>query len=523
MATSRIPLAHNIGSRDGTLNKDSKLGNAIIEVEKKESIAAVKRPGLKSYQTLTAGEGLGIFAAGSHLLTIIGTTFYDNGVANATPVDGGDEYDFIFSVDQSQVFFKNENHGYVYTIATSTILDLSGTITTQNGTTISGSPVVTLSASNASIQIGQIVTGTGVPLGTYVLTVFGTALTLSQNATASGTVSLTFTTSYPGTTVDGAVFVDGYYVVGTPEGLLYNSNVEDPTTWQAINYLGVVSDADPLLAIGRTINYIVTFGSHHIEFFYDAGTSPGSPFLPYQNSVIQFGVAAEDSLIQMDNTLVWMGTSHQKGFQIMAMSGQSPQIISNQYIERIINNCNPDSAYAFSIKTSGHSLYVLTLRDLGYTLVYDFAQNGWTYWTSTENNVEGYFKGQFYTKFNDMDLLQHETNGKVYEFDPNTYQDDGNPITVLARTPLVDGGDNLRKFWRSVQIVGDKIDSYALVRYTSDDYQTWSAWQNVNLNTSKSEVHRLGQGRRRAFDLLHQDNVPLRLEYFEVDVEKGDT
>jgi len=248
MATSRIPLAHNIGSRDGTLNKDSKLGNAIIEVEKKESIAAVKRPGLKSYQTLTAGEGLGIFAAGSHLLTIIGTTFYDNGVANATPVDGSDEYDFIYSVDQSQVFFKNESHGYVYTIATSTILDLQGTITTQNGTTISGTPVVTLSASNPAIQIGQIVTGTGVPLGTYVLTVFGTALTLSQNATASATVTLTFTTSYPGTTVSGSVFVDGYYVVGTPQGLLYNSNVEDPTTWQAINYIGVVSDADPLLA-----------------------------------------------------------------------------------------------------------------------------------------------------------------------------------------------------------------------------------------------------------------------------------
>ena len=522
MPVSRIPLGHNIGTRDGTLDKDSKVGNAIIEVEKKESLSIVKRPGLKTYQTPpTLGKGLGIFAAGTHLLSIVGTTFYDNNVAKGT-VDGTDEYDFIFSVDQSQVFFKNEKHGYVYTLATGTILDLQGTITTQNGTTVSTTPVVTLSASNPAIQVGQIVTGTGIPLGTYVLTVFGTALTLSQNATASGTVSLTFTTSYPTTTVSGAVFVDGYYVVGTPEGLLYNSNVEDPTTWQAINYIGVVSDADALVAIGRTINYIVAFGTQTIEFFYDAGTSPGSPFLPYQNSVIQFGAAAEDSLVQMDNTLVWMSTSHQKGYQIMAMSGQSPQVISNQYIERILNRCNPDLAYAFSIKISGHSLYVITLRDLGYTLVYDFAQNGWTYWTTMENNKEGYFRGQFYSKFNSKDLLQHDDNGIIYQFDPNTYQDYGNPINVLSRTPLVDGGTNIRKFWRSVQVVGDKIDSYALLRYTSDDYQTYSAWQNVNLNTAKSEVHRLGQGRRRAFDLLHTDNVPLRLEYFEVDVESGD-
>ena len=46
MAVSRVPIGHNIGSRDGTLNKDSKVGNAIIEIEKKESSAIVKRPGL---------------------------------------------------------------------------------------------------------------------------------------------------------------------------------------------------------------------------------------------------------------------------------------------------------------------------------------------------------------------------------------------------------------------------------------------------------------------------------------------
>ena len=516
-------MGHNIGSRDGTLNKDSKVGNAIIEIEKKETTSVVKRPGLLTYQTPpSSGAGLGIFAAGTHLLSIVGTTLYDNNVSVGT-VDGTDEYDFIYSVDGTQVFLKNENHGYVYVLASSTLIDLLGTITTQSGTTTSGSPTVTLSASNSAIQVGQIVSGTGVPSGTYVLTVFGTTLTLSQNATASGTVTLTFTTSYPSSTVSGAVFVDGYYVVGTPQGLLYNSNVEDPTTWQAINYIGVVSDADPLIAIGRTINYIVTFGSHHIEFFYDAGTSPGSPFLPYQNAVIQFGAAAEDSLVQMDNTLIWMGTSKQKGYQVMALSGQTPQIISNQYIERILNNCNPSYAYAFSIKISGHSLYVLTLRDLGYTLVYDFAQSGWTYWSTTENNVEGYFRGQFYTKFGTTDLLQHDSNGTIYKFDPNTYQDYGNPIQVLCRTPLVDFGTNDRKFFSQCQIIGDKVDSYALLRYTNNDYSSFSAWQNVNLNTSKSQVNRLGQGRRRAFDLLHTDNVPLRLEYFEVDVESGDT
>ena len=169
-------MGHNIGSRDGTLNKDSKVGNAIIEIEKKETTSVVKRPGLLTYQTPpSSGAGLGIFAAGTHLLSIVGTTLYDNNVSVGT-VDGTDEYDFIYSVDGTQVFLKNENHGYVYVLASSTLIDLQGTITTQSGTTTSGSPTVTLSASNSAIQVGQIVSGTGVPSGTYVLTVFGTKI-----------------------------------------------------------------------------------------------------------------------------------------------------------------------------------------------------------------------------------------------------------------------------------------------------------------------------------------------------------
>lgn len=523
MPVSRIPLGHNIGTRDGTLEKDAKLGNAVIEVEKSESISIIKRPGLEEYQAVGTGHGYGIFGIGTYLFSVIGTKFYVNGVEKGT-VNDEDEYDWLASVDQATIFFKNEHNAYVYTIATDNLLDLSGTITTSTGTTTLGSPTVVLDAPNTAIQYGQIVTGTGILGGTFVLTISSTTLTLSQNATASGSVTLTFTTSYPTTTVSGAVFVDGYYVVGTPDGLLYNSNVEDPTTWQAINYIGVVSDADKLVAINRTINYIVCLGTQTTEFFYDAGASPGSPFLPYQNSVLQFGAAAEDTIVQMDNTLVWVSTAKQKGRQVMALSGQSPQVISNQYIERILNRASNDeeNLYATSVKISGHSLYLLAIKDLGFTLVYDFAQHGWTYWTSTIDNQETYFQGVFYTKYLDKDMFQSQFDGRVFTFDPDVYTDDGNPITVLCRTPLLDFGNNDRKFFRSSEIIGDKVDSFALIRHTNDDYQTFSAWLNVNLNTPKSQVSRQGQARRRAFDLLHTDNKPLRLQYIESVTDQGD-
>jgi hypothetical protein len=78
-------------------------------------------------------------------------------------------------------------------------------VTTQaaasNGVT-SGSTAVTLAASNASIKVGQMVTGTGIVGSgsstnyTYVSAISGTSLTLSQNASATGTPTLSFFTPH---------------------------------------------------------------------------------------------------------------------------------------------------------------------------------------------------------------------------------------------------------------------------------------------------------------------------------------
>ena len=73
----------------------------------------------------------------------------------------------------------------------------NATATTQATTTVtSGSTAVTLSGSNASIKVGQIIIGTGIVSFTYVAAISGTSLTLSQNANASGSPTLSFYTPH---------------------------------------------------------------------------------------------------------------------------------------------------------------------------------------------------------------------------------------------------------------------------------------------------------------------------------------
>jgi hypothetical protein len=64
-------------------------------------------------------------------------------------------------------------------------------VTTQSGT-MNATTAVTLSGSNASIRIGQYITGTSIAADTYVANISGTSLTLSQAASGSSTSTLSF-------------------------------------------------------------------------------------------------------------------------------------------------------------------------------------------------------------------------------------------------------------------------------------------------------------------------------------------
>jgi hypothetical protein len=68
-------------------------------------------------------------------------------------------------------------------------------VTTQSAT-MNGTTAVTLSGSNASIKVGQYISGTSIGSDTYVAAVSGTSLTLSKIATGSSTSTLSFYTPH---------------------------------------------------------------------------------------------------------------------------------------------------------------------------------------------------------------------------------------------------------------------------------------------------------------------------------------
>jgi len=135
--------------------------------------------------------------------------------------------------------------------------------------------------------------------------------------------------------------------------------------------------------------------------------------------------------------------------------------------------------------------------------------------------TETFFDVASYTNVGNLDLVQDSTTGTVYTMSTGTYQDNSAPIKLDIRTSKFDGGNNKWKYFAKYELIGDKVDGTAYIRHSDDDYQSWSKYRAVDLSAQRAQIYRCGRGRRRAYEIINYDNLPIRLEAMEVTVTEG--
>ncbi|HEY6022370.1 MAG TPA: hypothetical protein VIY48_21680, partial [Candidatus Paceibacterota bacterium] len=118
-------------------------------------------------------------------------------------------------------------------------------------------------------------------------------------------------------------------------------------------------------------------------------------------------------------------------------------------------------------------------------------------------------------------LLQHRWNGKLYKFSPLVYNDFNADIKAQVRLAKQDFDTDQYKFFHQVTVVGDSSDHSYVLRWSDDDYQTWSNDKTLSPGT-RPYFMRSGKARRRAWELEYTHNSPSRLEALEVEYSIGD-
>ena len=416
----------------------------------------------------------------------------------------------------------------------------------------------------------------------------GSAATTYSAVTASPyTVTQIVDGDYPSNTARGCVFLDGRFFVMSLAGEIYQSALEDASSWSALEFIQSQIDPSDGVFLTKSGNYVVAIKEWSTEFFYDAANATGSILSPVQNAAVQIGGAAEGSVQDLGGSIIFMAqTRNGFGRSVMTISGQSLSKISTSSVEKILDRDDLATVYSWSAQVGSHALYGVTLVTSGVTLVYDFSTQHWSFFTylttsggaltvtavtalgvvtvathglsdgdivkiasvnsdfngwhvvttvttntfqiqatgtvfsgsgTAQKYIETYFPVVASVRANGRQYMQDKSSGNLYEFTPEVTVDYVGAIAARLRTPKLDDGTTNYKTMGKAEVIGDKISSTAVLRWTDDDYATYASFRPVDLSAPRSQIRRVGNYRRRAFELLHVKDALLRVTELEVE------
>jgi len=495
----RVPLTVKFNCRSADLTQDSLAVNVFNETDGQQAVA-VKRPGLygkytydvpmtntaaASPITYTTTKGQGLIQIGKWLYALAN----DNIIGLTVP--GG----------ITPIPLPMHNSGGDVDLPQQRFFILQGSAAPVSGAGGSGTGALLVSRYGLYVAAPA---GTGIP-------------TVTWTGPAQSFLS-------PDRYTPGAVELDGTYYVMSWDGTIYGSALQDPLTWPALAFV----QGDTSFGLGRGLyrhlNYVAAWQEKCLTLYYDAGTATGIKLLPVSNGSYNVGCATWQSIVTLENNTYFMGQSGTAGRTIQVLSGLQLVPVSTPEVERVLNDDDLVEVYAQGIRVAGHSFYVLSLVDSAITLVYDATRNEWNIWTQATNPAGGneiIMQLVSQVSFGGQDLFCNLNGGIAYGISPSQGTDDGAAINCRIRTDTFNWGNQRTKFIAATYLLADTVPATAQLRYSNDDYQTWSAYQTVALSNSKKQLIRCGSTVERAWELWYTGGYPMRFYELEVEVSLG--
>lgn len=497
MATIRVPLFNALYNRRAGKTTDIRLLNGYVEQLETGELEVVKRPGISVLsEEFPSGIGRGMYNWNGRLIVGLGDRVY-LGVLFGP----GGQFDSFLAGGMIGGSLLGGN-----TLAE---LEETGTQFFELGQVGSG----TEELSFAETDGGNLFISDGINL-----------FKLEQNETFTQLTDA----DIPSPHIRSVQWIDGHIVLMNDKGEIYNSGVDGPEDWDALDFLTAEFEADTGVALSKHLNYLVAHGSRSTEFFVNQGLQPpGSPFVKVQQQYLPWGCASAQSVWQGPETLTWVARDRAGGYFVACVNNLQPSRISTPTIDRMLASSGPgiSEVRGYGVRINGHIFYILSL--LSRTLVYDFVEETWHEW-GTGNGKFVADTGSI--EYQNSTLLQDSTTGNIYSISSNSTSDDGEPIIFKLVTDKFDASPTESisksfkvKFMDRLEVDGDTnyvTPVIATIRWSDDDYKTWSTPRNIDLSRG-ARLTRLGKFRERAFEFISESDSPIRVKSLEVKIREG--
>ena len=229
------------------------------------------------------------------------------------------------------------------------------------------------------------------------------------------------------------VFIDGYFVVSTDTKKFIVSAINDGTSWNALDYGTAESDPDNIVAPIVFKNQLFISGSQTFEAFQNIG---GSDF-PFQRSglFLDKGVFAPYSLINTQDTFIWVGGGQNESPGIWAFAGNGSQKISTVAIDFILQGLTPtelEAIYAWTYSQNGAYFVAFALPTS--TLVYDHASKRWHERKSYISSEQVAYRVSGLTQAYNNVFCGDTIDGRIGKLDPDLFTEYEGPIVRTVAT-----------------------------------------------------------------------------------------
>lgn len=331
------------------------------------------------------------------------------------------------------------------------------------------------------------------------------------------------------------VYLDGYLFLADLNGNICNSDLNNPASWTAGNFIGADMYPDKLLAIARNGVYIVAFGQYSLQFYYDAANSTGTPLALQNTTSPQIGFLG--GLATIGDTLMFAGQLRGGPPSIYRMDGLKVVDVGNNSVSREMATFSGGITKWFGhvLNYQGHKIYTCTVTLLSgapadpypFTYALDIDTGQWFQLTWQGSAVFDLYTSTTAKWRNGFtSILVFWTGGasvNLYSSNLNVYQDAGVNFDVQFTTKNYDFGTRRIKFGTRLLVNADQPPSTSnvLISWSDDDYQTFNSPRTVNLANSYTQLYSLGSFRRRAYKVTYTDNFPMRFVSLEKDYSIG--
>lgn len=310
---------------------------------------------------------------------------------------------------------------------------------------------------------------------------------------------------------------------------LWFSIVDTPTSWDN-DWISAEAKFDLLKSMGVSNDRIYLVGSGTTEVWIDDGSTP---LVKEIQGYIQAGTISPYTLTLCNGVWYWLDDER----KVVRLKGITPEVLSitaNKYIQDFSSVTDALGDY---VSFNGRPFYILSFPTDGKTLAFDIYNGGiWYelgYWNSGTSSHDRY-RGNCITlaKSWNLTLIGDRSNGKVYKTSSTNYQDDGDTMRSLVRTPHINHGyQSIRKQPRSITFhvkrfeIGESYaDSTLLVKWRDDGATDWQTEKTITLGQSGDTdfMYKLWIGGiyySRQYEVSFTDNAPLVLRAIEEDFD----